>query len=196
MHYILKFLLAVLGMCAYPFDYDYPAPVSDLHNQTVRITFDIKDNPVISQEISSFISPLYVLRCLPYFPRNLVAPRIQLPANVGVTTFKIFEQGQVQNAHLEKRKYSHFGSVNNSSHNGNCQQLQQASALAYLGLWMQNDLQEIYSKVVINNFTCRKLLKSRSNYRVTPSTKTQFRLNRQPCADAAKQVALYAPCLG
>jgi hypothetical protein len=44
-----------------PLDYDNPAPVSNLHNQPVRITFNIEDHPVISQEIGRFKSPLYIL---------------------------------------------------------------------------------------------------------------------------------------
>jgi len=44
-----------------PFDYDYPASVSNLHNQPVRITLDIENYPVVGQEIGRFITSLYVL---------------------------------------------------------------------------------------------------------------------------------------
>jgi hypothetical protein len=69
-------------MGSYPLDYYYPAPVSNLYNQPVRITFDIEDHPVISQEVSRFKSPLYILGRLPCLPLNFIAPRIQLSANI------------------------------------------------------------------------------------------------------------------
>ena len=75
-----------------PLDYDNPAPVSNLYNQPVRITFDIEDHPVVSQEISRFKSPFYILGRLPCLPLNFIAPRIQLSANICVMSFEIFEQ--------------------------------------------------------------------------------------------------------
>lgn len=111
-------------MGAYPFDYDYPAPVPDLHNQTIRIPFDIEDNPVVRQKIGGSITPFYVLRCLPCFPFNFIAPRVQLPADIGVMLLEVFEQGQVQYAHLEggfipdmlsAMIFPNMGIVNNSS---------------------------------------------------------------------------------
>ena len=75
-----------------PLDYDYPAPVSNLYNQPVRITFDIKNHPVAGQEIGRFITPFYILGCLPRFPLNFSAPCFQLPPDICVILFKCFEQ--------------------------------------------------------------------------------------------------------
>jgi len=75
-----------------PFDYNYPTPVSDLHNQSVRITFNIKNHPVISQKIGRFISPFNILGCLPGFPPDFIAPSVQLASNISVLTLELFEQ--------------------------------------------------------------------------------------------------------
>lgn len=96
-------------MGAYPFDYYYSTPVSDLYNKTVRIAFDVENNPVVRQEIGRLIAPLYVLRCLPRFPSNIITPCIQLPTDIRMMLLEVFEQGQVQYSHLEKREHSQFG---------------------------------------------------------------------------------------
>lgn len=76
-----------------PFDYNDPTPVSNLHNQPVRIAFDIKNYPVTSQKIGGFISPFNILGCLPRCPYDLIAPSVQLASNVSVLTLELFEQG-------------------------------------------------------------------------------------------------------
>ena len=74
-----------------PFNYDYPATVSNLYDQPVRITLDIENHPVVGQEISRFITSLYILGCLPCLPFDFIAPRIQLSSGIGVILFVFFE---------------------------------------------------------------------------------------------------------
>ncbi len=111
-------------MGTYPFDYDYSASVSDLHNKAVGIAFDVENHPVVRQEIGRLITPFNVMWCLPCFPSNLITPCIQLPTDIGVMLLEAFEQGQVQYAHLENGSIPNsdaymivpiLGTVNNSS---------------------------------------------------------------------------------
>ena len=85
-----------------PFNYDYSATVANLYDQSIRIPFDIEYHAIVGQKIGRFITPFYILRCLPCFAFNFIAPRIQLPSGIGVILFVFFEPRQIQYAHLEK----------------------------------------------------------------------------------------------
>src|SRR3990167_382500 len=103
MHFdYLELFLAVFGMGSNPFDYDYPTPVSNLYNHSVRISLYIENHFVVGQEVSRFISPLYVLWRLPCVSPDFISPCVQMPSDISVILFVLFKQGQIQYAHLRR----------------------------------------------------------------------------------------------
>lgn len=75
-----------------PFNYNQAMPVLNLYSQPVGIAFYIENHPVVGQEVSRFISPLYILWRLPCFSLNLIAPCVQLPTDIGVILFVLLKQ--------------------------------------------------------------------------------------------------------
>jgi len=75
-----------------PFNNHQPMSVLSLHSQPIRIAFDIENHPVARQEVSRFISSLYVLWCYPCISPNLIAPCVQLPTDIGVILFVLLKQ--------------------------------------------------------------------------------------------------------
>lgn len=75
-----------------PFNYNQPMPVLNLYSQPVGIAFYIENHPVVGQEVSRFIPPLYILWGLPCFPLDFIAPCVQLSSDISVILFVLLKQ--------------------------------------------------------------------------------------------------------
>jgi hypothetical protein len=89
----LEFFLAVLGMCADPFNQYQIILIAHLDHESVGVALDVKDHPVVGQKVGAAVAIFDVLRASPTLSFNVDLPRVELSTGISVFGPECFKKG-------------------------------------------------------------------------------------------------------